>query len=64
MADDGKKSVDVKVWMEAPLELELRRLAEANDRKLSEYIWVVLRRHVYGHGAAVAAEREGLNSPD
>jgi hypothetical protein len=48
MSND-KKTEGVKVWLSEPVELELRRLADLEDRKLSDYIGWVLRRHVYGH---------------
>lgn len=59
MTDDSKKTESVKVWLSEPLELELRRLADADCRKLLEYIGIVLRRHVWGHSASAAAEAEG-----
>lgn len=54
-----KKTESVKVWLSEPLELELRRLADREDRKLSDYIGTVLKRHVWGHGAAAAEPAEG-----
>lgn len=58
---DGKKTEAVKVWLSEPLELELRRLADRDDRKLSDYIGTVLRRHVWGHGEGPGADPEGAN---
>jgi cytidylate kinase len=60
MADD-KKTGCVKVWLSEPLELELHRLAARDDRKLSEYIGLVLRRHVFGHVALTGSDSEGPN---
>ena len=54
-----KKTQDIKVHMSEPLELELRRLADLDNRKLSEYIELTLRRHVFGHLARPFAEEEG-----
>ncbi len=51
MASEGKKTEPVKVWLSEPLELELRRLADLEERKLSDYLGLVLRRHVYGHAS-------------
>jgi hypothetical protein len=62
MADD-KKTESIKVWLSEPLELELRRMADADSRKLSEYIGIVLRRHVWGHSASGAADSEGAIRP-
>jgi hypothetical protein len=53
MADDGKRTEGIKVYLSEPLELELRRLADRDDRKLSDYIARVLRWYVYGHASTV-----------
>jgi hypothetical protein len=37
-----------------PLELELRRLADIDGRKLSEFCGHVLRQYVYGHAIKVS----------
>lgn len=34
------------------LEVELMRMAMQSDRKYSDFIRLILHRHVYGHGAA------------
>jgi fructose-1,6-bisphosphatase/sedoheptulose 1,7-bisphosphatase-like protein len=62
MSDD-KRTACVKVYVSEPLELELRRLAEADDRKLSDYIAVILRRHVFGHVALTAGDQQGPDRP-
>lgn len=54
-----KKTEGIKVWLSEPLELELRRLADKDERKLSEYIGMILRRHVFGHAAPSAGDTEG-----
>lgn len=56
---DQKKTKDVKIWMSEDLELELRRLAERDERKFSDYCGMILRRHVWGHAAPGASEAEG-----
>ncbi len=61
MSTDEKKTGCVKVWVSEPLELELRRLADRDDRKLSDYIGTILRRHVWGHGPRMPDEMEGPN---
>jgi hypothetical protein len=58
---DGKKTEAVKIWLAEPLELELRRLADSDDRKLSEYIGLILRRHVFGNAAPGASDGDGAN---
>lgn len=64
MAESPKKTKDVKIWLSEDLELELRRLAERDERKFSDYVGVVLRRHVWGHAAPTGADGEGSNRDD
>lgn len=40
------------------LESSLMRLAAADERSLSEYIRLVLTRHVMGHGATLPHDEE------
>jgi cytidylate kinase len=63
MADE-KKTECIKVWLSEPLELELRRMADRDCRKLSEYICLVLRRHAWGHAASTVADGEGAIRAD
>lgn len=60
---DLKRTECLKVYVCEALELELRRLAELDDRKLSDYIAVVLRRHVFGHVAPGAEDGQGPDRP-
>lgn len=41
-----KRTEPVKVWLTPEDELALRRLADDDERKLSGYIRVVLRKHL------------------
>lgn len=59
-----KKTEALRVWVETDLELRLRRLAEAEDRSLSEYLSLLLRRHVYGNDRSLWPNSEGANRPD
>ena len=59
MAD--KNTEDVKLHLPPGLELELRRLADADSRKLSDFIRLVLSRYVYGNRATPSEESEGAN---
>ncbi len=61
---DDKKTESIKVWLSEALELELRRLADLDQRRLSEYIGVVLRRHVFGHVVPPSESTEGAKRPD
>ena len=58
-----KKTESVKTSMSEALLLALTRMANAEDRSVSEYIERVLRFHAFGHAARLAAESEGSVSP-
>lgn len=53
-----KKTESVKVHMDERLYIDLNRLAVLDDRKLSEYIELLLRRHCYGHSSRRVSEAE------
>lgn len=54
-----KKTECAKVWMDEQLFLDLNRLAIADDRKLSEYIELICRRHCYGNSIRRLKDLEG-----
>lgn len=58
---DDKRTSGLKVYVSEPLELDLHRLADSDHRSLSDYISVVLWRHVYGH---VAPNLDDTQGPD
>jgi hypothetical protein len=58
---EEKKTEPVKIWMSERLFVDLNRLAIADDRKLSEYIGVILSRHVYGHFTRRPELEDGAN---
>ena len=62
MTDSDKKTECVKVWMNERLFVDLNRLAILDDRKLSEFIGLLLERAAYG--LAKPRSNEGPNSPD
>ena len=64
MCNDDKKTEQVKVHMSERLFMDLSRLAARDDRKLSEYIGIVLNLHVYGHSSKLTENIEGANSPE
>lgn len=64
MVDDRKHSEAVKVWLTERELLDLSRLASREDRKVSELIRVIVRRHMYGHVGCSADDFQGANSPD
>lgn len=41
-----KNTADVRVWMPPELKLLLQRLADEDERPLSDYLRIVLRSHV------------------
>lgn len=57
--DSDKKTECIKVHADERLYVDLNRLAAADDRKLSEYIYRVLSNHVYGHGRRATEISEG-----
>jgi hypothetical protein len=59
-----KKTENVKVWMDERLFVDLNRLAMLDDRKLSEYIELILRRHCYGQSSRRVPEGEGAERDD
>lgn len=64
MTTTDKKTEQVKVWMDEKLFVDLNRLAIVDDRKLSDFIGVVLSRYVYGHGSRTQEPIEGANRGD
>ena len=43
------------------LETALMRLASRDERALSDYVWRVLEKHVFGHAASLAEDDEARN---
>jgi hypothetical protein len=64
MVDDKKHSEAVKTWFTERELVDLTRMAVREDRKLSELIRVIVRRHMYGHVAPISEDFHGSNSPD
>jgi hypothetical protein len=61
---DGKKTKAIRILVSERMELELRRLADADSRALSDYIGVVLRRHVFGHRPLNSVEGDNIAMGD
>ena len=59
-----KKTEALRVWVESDLELRLRRLADEADRSVSEYIQLLLYRHVYGNDRSRWPGTEGPDRSD
>ncbi len=64
MADSDKKTECIKVWMSERLFIDLNRLAILDDRKLSDFIGLILERHAYGNARRTLRDEEGPNRPD
>ena len=62
MSGDEKKTECVKVWMSEKLFVDLNRAAILDDRKLSEFIGLILDRYAYG--ISRRNDEEGPNRPD
>lgn len=58
MAEE-KKTEQLKIWTSESLLLELSKLADQDDRKLSDYVTRILERHVYGHRRTAESAQEG-----
>ena len=43
------------------LEMALMRLASRDERSLSDYVWRVLEKHCFGHGASLGDDSHGGN---
>lgn len=43
------------------LEMALMRLASRDERSLSDYVWRVLEKHCFGHGASLTDEASAGN---
>jgi hypothetical protein len=64
MVDDRKHTEAVKTWFTERELVDLSRLAAREDRKLSELIRVIVRRHMYGNVGCNAEDFHGANSAD
>jgi len=57
-----KNNCEITVWLDEDLELDLRRFADEDDRKLSAYARFVLQRHVDNRKRGVSEKPEGNRS--
>lgn len=48
MADDNKRTESVCTRLTERMSLDLNRLAAIEDRSLSDFLYVIVRRHLYG----------------
>ena len=64
MADSDKKTECVKIWLSERLFIDLNRLAIHDDRKLSDFIGLLLERYAYGDVRRINRDEEGANRPD
>jgi hypothetical protein len=59
VADATKRTECVKVCMPEQMLLDLNRQAVREDRKLSDYLYLILRRYAYGNLDRDVTELEG-----
>lgn len=64
MVDDRKHSEAVKTWFTERELVDLSRLAAREDRKISELVRFIVRRHLYGNVGCAGEDFHGANSPD
>jgi hypothetical protein len=62
--DDRKHSEPIKAWFTERELIDLTKLAAREDRKLSEMIRVIVRRHMYGNIGPCCDDSTGANSPE
>lgn len=63
MADDGKRTEMLCTKATERVALDLMRLAALEDRSLSEYLYLMIRRQLYGHMVRVeSAESQSTKS--
>lgn len=62
--DDRKHSEPIKAWFTERELVDLTKLAAREDRKLSELIRVIVRRHMYGNIDPECCKSTGANSPE
>ncbi len=62
--DDRKHSEPIKAWFTERELIDLTKLAAREDRKLSEMIRVIVRRHMYGNIGSCCEDSTGPNSPE
>ena len=51
MADDTKRDEPVTIKLTEQVLLDLNRVAASQERSMSEYLYLVIRKHLREHGA-------------
>lgn len=67
MADDGKRTEVLCTKVTERVALDLLRAAAADDRSPSEFMYLLIRRHLYGHMVRQgddASQSTGVNKVD
>lgn len=64
MVDDRKHTEAVKTWFTERELVDLSRLAAREDRKISELVRVIVRRHLYGNIGCGSDDFHGASSAD
>jgi hypothetical protein len=64
MVDDRKHTEAVKTWFTERELVDLSRLAAREDRKISELVRFIVRRHLYGNVGCNDVDFHGANGAD
>lgn len=66
MADDGKRTEVLCFKATERVALDIMRAAAHDDRSPSEYLYLLVRRHLYGHAARdeMTAQSTGVYKVD
>ena len=64
MADDRKRTEQVKLLLTERELLDLSRAAAADDRKISDFAHHILRRHLYGSVGVRDRDVDQILGPD
>lgn len=61
MADDGKRTEQIKLLVTERMALDLLHLASQDDRSISDYLFRLLSREMYGSVARAERKITGTN---
>ncbi len=62
MADDTKRDEPVTIKLTEQVLLDLNRVAASQERSMSEYLYLVIRKHLYGNMVRADGQRPQIPS--
>lgn len=62
MADDGKKTEMACTKLTERMYIDANRVAAMDDRSLSEWLFMLVRRELYGRTVKLPSSDEGIQS--